>query len=88
VTTPWTDDHASTTVTLGDDIGMWYADERYGVREHHVRLLQERAITPESPRLAATGRLRGRNMRSSTATSRNHPWVPTGAGPADPGLVR
>jgi hypothetical protein len=46
VTTPWADDHTSSR-TLGDDIGTWYADERYGVRDHHVRLLQERVITPE-----------------------------------------
>lgn len=46
MTTPWADDRTSST-TLGEDVGMWYADERYGVREHHVRLLQQRAITPE-----------------------------------------
>jgi hypothetical protein len=47
VTTDWTDDHGTRTVRLGDDPGLWHADDRYGVRQEHVRLLQERAIAPE-----------------------------------------
>jgi hypothetical protein len=45
VTTDWTDDHGPLTVRLGDDPGMWYADDQYGVRPHHAKLLAERDHT-------------------------------------------
>lgn len=89
MTTDWTDDHGTGTVRLGDDPGMWGADDRYGVRQEHVRLLQERAILPE---VAKARGYRSAPLKEYALKygdfSQSTMGHLRGRGPADPGVVR